>query len=158
ATLGGQKQQGPLRGLLTYAQGDVLREVHEILAWTALVVVGAHVLGVVVSSVVDRENLAWGMLHGSKRAPPGEAAVARTGAVATPVAWQLSSRLRNAEAPLRITETRYWKRRHAGIGDADWARVKKIQCEGCHLDGVLGTFEPGAVKIPATAPAARQAK
>jgi cytochrome b len=246
AALGGEKQQGPLRGLLTFAQGDALREVHEVLAWTMLVVVATHLLGVVVSSLSDRENLPAAMIRGRKRAAATEQSVSLAGNAAiamlvvlagfaawyfrgyfkatrdvpylpfvgpalatdgqwqhecgschlafhpsllparswqamleqqdhfgedlaldagvaaslssyarahsaehaeTPAAWKIASRTPAESAPLRITEISYWKRRHADVTDADWQRVKKIECAGCHLDAELGTFEPGAIHI-----------
>ena len=75
AALGGEKQQGPLQGLLTFAQGDALREVHEVLAWAMLAVVAMHILGVVVSSLSDRENLPVAMIRGRKRAVESEQSV-----------------------------------------------------------------------------------
>jgi cytochrome b len=249
AALGGEKQQGPLQGLLTFAQGDALREMHEVLAWAMLAVVAMHILGVVVSSFSDRENLPAAMIRGRKRAQAGEASVslASNAAIAmlvvlagfaawyfrgyfkasgdvpylpfagpalamdaqwqheceschlayhpsllparswqamlgeqdhfgedlaldakvvaslasfagahsaehaeTPTAWKIASRTPAGSTPLRITETPYWKRRHAEVSDADWRRVKKIECDGCHLDADLGTFEPGAIHIGKT--------
>ena len=61
-------------GWLTYNQfgGDAFEEVHEVCAnaWLALVVV--HVLGVVFSSVLQRENLARAMITGRKRGTEAE--------------------------------------------------------------------------------------
>lgn len=47
--------------------GEALEEVHEILATTMLVVVGLHLLGVIVGSVLHRENLPRAMVTGRKR-------------------------------------------------------------------------------------------
>jgi hypothetical protein len=74
----------------------------------------------------------------------------------TPTAWKIASRTPASSTPLRIIETPYWKRRHAGVTDADWQRVKKIDCAGCHLDAELGTFEPGAIRIGKTSGNARK--
>jgi cytochrome b len=249
AALGGEKQQGPLRGLLTFAEGDAVREVHEVLAWTMLVVVTMHILGVVVSSLLERENLPAAMIRGRKRAADSEQSVslAANAALAmlvvsmgftawyfrgyfktardvpylpftgpalamdaqwqhecgschlafhpsllparsweamlrqqdhfgedlalepaivaslssyagahsaehaeTPTAWKIASRTPKNSMPLRITEIAYWKRRHADVTEADWQRVKKVDCGGCHLDADLGTFEPGAIQIGKT--------
>ena len=245
AALGGEKQQGPLQGLLTFTQGDALREVHSVLAWAMLAVVAAHILGVVVSSLSDRENLPAAMIRGRKRASAeqsvslasnaaiamlvvvagfaawyfrgylkaardvpylpfpgpvlamdaqwqhecgschlafhpsllparswrammreeghfGEDLALDAGTVAslssyasahsaehaeTPAAWKIASRTPAQSTPLRITEIPYWKRRHADITDADWQRVKKVDCGDCHLDAELGTFEPGAIHL-----------
>jgi cytochrome b len=255
AALGGEKQQGPLQGLLTFAQGDAMREMHSVLAWTMLVVVAVHILGVVVSSLSDRENLPVAMIRGRKRAVESEQSVSLAGNAAiamlvvlagfaawyfrgyfktsgdapylpfagpalamdpqwqhecgschlafhpsllparswqamlteqdhfgedlaldakvvaslssfaaahsaehaeTPMAWKIASRTSASSTPLRITEIPYWTRRHAGVADADWKRVKKIDCGGCHLDAELGTFEPGAIHIGKTAGSARK--
>ena len=245
AALGGEKQQGPLQGLLTFAQGDALHEVHEVLAWMMLAVVAIHILGVVASSLSDRENLPAAMIRGRKRAENeqsvslaanaaiallvvlagftawyfrgylkaardvpylpfagpalamdaqwqhecgschlafhpsllparswqamleqqdhfGEDLALDAGAVAslssyasahsaeraeTPAAWKIVARTPASSTPLRITETAYWKRRHAGVTDADWQLVKRVDCGDCHLDAELGTFEPGAIHI-----------
>jgi hypothetical protein len=65
----------------------------------------------------------------------------------TPAAWKIASRTPASSTPLRITETSYWKGRHGSVADADWQRVKRIDCGGCHLDAELETFEPGAIRI-----------
>ena len=249
AALGGDKQQGPLRGVLTFAEGDALREVHEVLAWTMLVVVTLHILGVVASSLLERENLPVAMIRGRKRAAESEQSVslAANAAIAmlvvsvgfaawyfrgyfktardvpylpftgpalamdaqwqhecgschlafhpsllpvrswqamlaqqdhfgedlaldpaivaalssyagahsaehaeTPTAWKIASRTPADSTPLRITDIAYWKRRHADVTEADWQRVNKVDCGGCHLDADLGTFEPGAIHIGKT--------
>ena len=232
-----------------------MREVHEVLAWAMLAVVAMHILGVVVSSLSDRENLPVAMIRGRKRAVESEQSVslAANAAIAmlvvlagfaawyfrgyfktardvpylpfagpalamdaqwqhecgschlayhpsllparsweamlgqqdhfgedlaldagvvaslssfaaahsaehaeTPAAWKIASRTSAGSAPLRITETSYWKRRHAAVTDADWQRVKKIDCGGCHLDAELGTFEPGAIHIGKTGDARKE--
>lgn len=66
-------------GWLLYEElgGDWLEELHEGLANGMLAVVIVHVLGVLFSSVVHRENLVWAMLTGKKH---GEARDAIPGA------------------------------------------------------------------------------
>jgi cytochrome b len=53
--------------------GDWAEEAHEILSYTMLGVVGLHVAGVVLSSLLHRENLVRSMLVGYKRGRPDEA-------------------------------------------------------------------------------------
>lgn len=53
--------------------GPMLEEAHEVLATLALGLVGVHVLGVVVSSLLHHENLVRAMLTGRKQAPATEA-------------------------------------------------------------------------------------
>jgi cytochrome b len=62
-------------GWLTYNEigGDVFGELHEGLATAMLVLVLAHLAGVVVGSLAHRENLARAMFTGLKRGTAGEA-------------------------------------------------------------------------------------
>lgn len=59
-------------GLLLYQEigGDLLEEPHEFLANTMLAVVGVHLAGVVVSSLIHRENLIRAMITGRKPVEP----------------------------------------------------------------------------------------
>jgi cytochrome b len=59
-------------GWLTFNElgGDAAEDVHELLANAWLAVVGVHVAGVAISSLLHRENLARAMLTGYKRAEP----------------------------------------------------------------------------------------
>ncbi len=67
-TFGGEEQHGPLAGLLTFAQGDRVHQLHELLAWFTLVIIGIHLAGVVVESLLLRENLVRSMISGFKPA------------------------------------------------------------------------------------------
>lgn len=62
-------------GWLTYHElgGHVLEDAHELLATLALGLVGVHVLGVGVSSLLHHENLVRAMLTGRKQALASEA-------------------------------------------------------------------------------------
>jgi len=53
--------------------GDAFEDLHEGLAIFMLAVVCVHVVGVIASSVLHRENLILGMVTGCKRGPLGEA-------------------------------------------------------------------------------------
>lgn len=61
-------------GYATYQElgGEWLEEAHEVLAFTALALVGVHVAGVVASSLLHRENLVRAMITGTKRGSPAE--------------------------------------------------------------------------------------
>ena len=52
--------------------GDGLEDLHGALAWSLLAVVAVHVAGVVLSSVLHRENLVAAMVTGRKRGVPGQ--------------------------------------------------------------------------------------
>lgn len=52
--------------------GDVLEELHDLVSYGMLVVVGLHVAGVLISSVMHRENLVRAMITGLKSAKPNE--------------------------------------------------------------------------------------
>ena len=58
-----------MTGYATYNElgGDVVEEVHEVLANSWLWVVGIHVAGVLLSSLLHRENLVASMITGYKR-------------------------------------------------------------------------------------------
>ncbi len=62
-------------GWLVYQDlgGEWLEEVHEAIAATMLAVVGVHVAGVAIGSLVHRENLVRAMVTGRKSGQPGEA-------------------------------------------------------------------------------------
>jgi len=52
--------------------GDMLEELHEMTAYAMLTIVALHVVGVLVSSVMHRENLVRSMITGLKSAQPNE--------------------------------------------------------------------------------------
>jgi len=67
-TLGADEQQGLAAGWFSFSQAKLFKEVHEIVATLMLVVVGGHIAGVVVESVMHKENLARSMVTGLKMA------------------------------------------------------------------------------------------
>lgn len=69
----------------------------------------------------------------------------------TEAAWRMNSNIAASEAPLRMTEVRYWKHKHEEIGDEVWKRKEiksKANCGACHLDAKQGTFEDADMRIP----------
>jgi len=52
---------------------EALEDAHAALAWTLLAVVGIHVAGVLLGSVLHRENLIMAMITGRKHGDPGDA-------------------------------------------------------------------------------------
>lgn len=65
-TFGGEERHGPLAGLLNYPQGRLAHEFHEWLSWLMLGIVIIHVIGILVESLLHRENLVAAMLTGFK--------------------------------------------------------------------------------------------
>ena len=63
----GPEWNGPLAGVLTKSSAHAVKEVHEVAAHLLLVLVAFHVAGVVVSSLLERQNLFAGMVTGYKR-------------------------------------------------------------------------------------------
>lgn len=70
--LGAEESQGIFRTLSNRPLGDFAKGLHESLAWLMFAVVGAHIGGVVIESVVHRENLAKAMFTGRKVANADE--------------------------------------------------------------------------------------
>jgi cytochrome b len=71
ALLGIEEQAGPMAGLMAGAShdaGEAVEEIHEFFANATLFLVVIHVLGVLVESLVHRENLVRAMFNGRKAA------------------------------------------------------------------------------------------
>lgn len=83
AVLGGEEGSGPLAGLLSVGQGVVLHEFHELLAWALLGMVGLHLAGVALESLLQRENLPRAMVTGLKEGESTQAEPRNYPAVAT---------------------------------------------------------------------------
>lgn len=60
-------------GVMMGQGNESVEELHELLAYAMLVVVGAHILGVIVHSTRHRENITASMIHGHKSAEPEHA-------------------------------------------------------------------------------------
>lgn len=65
--LGGQEKQGMLASFTSYDTGHAAKEVHELLAFALLLLIGGHLMGVILESRLSRENLVRAMLTGRKR-------------------------------------------------------------------------------------------
>jgi len=66
-----------ITGVLMSRGGHAMKEVHEVLAYAMIAVVGAHVAGIVLYTLRRRENIALGMIDGKKAAEPAQAIPSR---------------------------------------------------------------------------------
>ena len=66
---GGEEKIGPLAGIASYALGDAAKSVHFVLVWTLCLMVAAHLAGVLIESLLTRENLVAAMITGFKLVP-----------------------------------------------------------------------------------------
>jgi cytochrome b len=71
----GPEFAGPLAGVLGKHEAKAVKEVHEALSGALVALIAVHVLGVLASSLLERQNLVLGMITGWKRAPDGGAQV-----------------------------------------------------------------------------------
>jgi cytochrome b/nitrate/TMAO reductase-like tetraheme cytochrome c subunit len=81
-TLGGDEQQGIAAGWFTFSQIKLMKSFHELAANGMLLVVLGHIAGVVVESLLHKENLARSMVTGFKMAGPGTAQAKNSNLVA----------------------------------------------------------------------------
>ena len=65
----------------------------------------------------------------------------------SPAAWKIATTTPVAMAPLRITDTPFWKRRHARLQPSTWKAVHASECNACHRDAEAGTFSPRAIRV-----------
>ncbi|MEZ5774221.1 MAG: cytochrome b/b6 domain-containing protein [Hyphomicrobiaceae bacterium] len=68
---GGEEKLGPLAGVTSFALGDAARAVHSWAAILLLAMVIVHLLGVLVESLLQKVNLARGMISGRMPLPAG---------------------------------------------------------------------------------------
>ncbi len=65
--LGGQENLGALAGFISFEIGAFLVEIHELLAWSLILLIIAHVAGMIIESRISNENLALAMVTGKKK-------------------------------------------------------------------------------------------
>jgi cytochrome b len=70
--LGGTLKSGPLAFATSFATGEVWRQIHQLLAYGLLGLIGAHIVGVLVESRRTDDSLVRAMIDGRKEARPGD--------------------------------------------------------------------------------------
>lgn len=126
--LGGALKTGPL-AMLSYDLGDTAKELHEALAIALLVMVAAHIGGVIFESRHHGENLTRSMISGAKPARPGDIAPApvparpgralAAGAVAALTLAGGAAALMGRPVP--------------GAPVAAWDDTTRTECTACHI-------------------------
>ncbi|MEP0845447.1 MAG: cytochrome b/b6 domain-containing protein [Phycisphaerae bacterium] len=125
-------------GVLVAIGYEDFKEVHEVLAYTMLAVIGVHVLGVLLHSLRHRENIIRSMIDGTKQAEPGDAipssrpiaaivmlfvlGAAAYGLLATYDAASRTTRLPLLSTPLQLGEVEHERsvsRQHEADDDHD---------------------------------------
>jgi len=75
--LGGEENQGPLAGVVSYRIGDMTGDIHEAMVFVLMALIALHILGVIIESFLTRENLVKSMIDGNKILPAGKTAPAK---------------------------------------------------------------------------------
>jgi cytochrome b len=73
---------GPLAGAVSSATAHAIAELHEALSGALLGLIGLHIAGVLVESLLTRDNLVRAMITGRKAITPGEVEAGQSAAVA----------------------------------------------------------------------------
>ncbi|MBU1419361.1 MAG: cytochrome b/b6 domain-containing protein, partial [Proteobacteria bacterium] len=63
----------PVSGIMILRGGEAFEEVHEFFAYTMILVIAVHILGVVLHTIRHKENITVSMVHGRKAADPADA-------------------------------------------------------------------------------------
>lgn len=131
--IGAMFAMGPVPSSPGGASANLLREMHEWLAWAMLAVIAIHVAGALASSALHRENLVGAMFTGRKRVHGDEVvdAPARRGVAAALLvvaaggtfAYLVASGWTSAYASVRA------QARAAKPAATPWTK----ECGGCHL-------------------------
>lgn len=174
---------GPLAALIGERAGHGLEEAHEFFANSLLVLVPLHVLGVIVSSFLERQNLVKGMITGMKKDAGGPAAQATARpfpmafAAATAIAAALGlaaflspgsakadtasaqSMLRSLEARARAADPAFDRfspeEGRALFATEHLVKGEQVSCSTCHgVDPTKGGRTPSGKKLAPLAPRA----
>ncbi|TAN59251.1 MAG: hypothetical protein EPN26_00205 [Rhodospirillales bacterium] len=130
AAMGGFDKSGPLAPFLTFAQGRAAREIHGFLTNLLLVLVGVHVAGVLLETVLLKENLIGSMWHGMK--PSHEDA--QGSAVPQPVARPATATLLAVLLTAAAGGAGVWLSLLPPLGIPQWSMNPNYakECGACH--------------------------
>jgi len=79
------------------------------------------------------------------------AAAHSAGAHESEPARKIDASIKPGDTPLRITETPYWRAKHARIPNQAWHLAEiasKSNCDACHADARGGAFEDSGMRLP----------
>ncbi len=68
--LGGEEKQGPLAAVIGYSVASAAKQIHHWLTLLLLIMISAHIAGVVTESVLTHDNLVRAIITGWKQLPP----------------------------------------------------------------------------------------
>jgi hypothetical protein len=71
----------------------------------------------------------------------------------TEASWKILHGMALDAAPVRITDTDYWKYKHEGMPESIWNQPNvngRYNCAACHLDAEQGWYEDSSIRVPET--------
>lgn len=176
----GPEWSGPL--LMSKSTAHAVKEVHEAAAWALPVLIAFHAAGVLLSSVLEKQNLVAGMVTGFKRGAPSSFAAesrvagfllaALVGLAAVLLLWRLmpiggaeaaSPLLSRYETGARVEDPTFTgfdatRGRTLYLEEHD-GRAGKISCATCHTtDARKGGRSPVGKVIEPLAPSANPSR
>ena len=126
--LGGAEKQGPLAGVTSYATGDAANVVHGYLSDALMIMIAVHVVGVMVESLLVRDNLVSAMIGGKKRLPEGVERPPPRAARAPAAALAIGAVVLAAGVPLAALD----RLPPAGVPALPVHEVFRTECADCH--------------------------
>jgi cytochrome b len=124
--LGGTEKQGPLRAIISFAQGRTLREIHQAFAWFLLVLVAGHLSGVILESIRTRINLPRSMITGLKPRVSDEPPVAASPMLALAIFAALTGAIGSPAYAL-------WQKNTPQVPSAPLDADYAVACGDCHV-------------------------
>jgi len=127
--LGGVDKQGPLAFATPYAVGKLFRRAHEWLAYTLLILIVVHLVGVAFETLIGREKLVAAMATGRKPAHPESVAFAERGARP----WAALAIIGCGLALAAIAAARLAARPALGVPTEPIDPTYARECGSCHM-------------------------